>query len=121
MECPNCNAHIFEGDRFCGECGTDVSAATGQQTDIGNVNMESGTEQPQPGVSAGKDDRYIKTGLTFFRDVILRMGTMSVAERYTHLMPTINYRYFKVGYLFFLCNITVKVRRMFLTNVLSAL
>jgi len=25
MKCPNCNAEVFEGDKFCGECGYDLS------------------------------------------------------------------------------------------------
>lgn len=72
MQCPNCNAHIFEGDRFCGECGTDVSAVTGKQPDV-NTGFRS---EPQPTASARKGNTYFKTALTFFKNSILRPGSM---------------------------------------------
>lgn len=74
MQCPNCNAQIFENDRFCGECGTDVSAVTGKPA-------ASGTQQPQSGVSSKQSSTYFTTVLTFFKNAILRPGTLIGADK----------------------------------------
>lgn len=74
MQCPNCNAQIFESDRFCGECGTDVSAITGRPA-------ASGTQQTNAGATSNRSSTYFTTVLTFFKNAILRPGTMIGADK----------------------------------------
>lgn len=47
MHCPKCNAQIFEGDKFCGECGADVSSLSSKETfDPNNSNESKKNEAP---------------------------------------------------------------------------
>lgn len=33
LKCPNCNAEVFEGDKFCGNCGTPLTEDAKIQSD----------------------------------------------------------------------------------------
>lgn len=74
MQCPNCNAQIFEDDSFCGECGKDVSSTTGRSA-------ASGTQQTHAGASSNKSSTYFTTVLTFLKNAILRPGAMIGADK----------------------------------------
>lgn len=82
MQCPNCKAQIFEGDRFCGECGTDVSKITGYEPDNGHIKMVSDTnQQGKAGTSAPNSNTYFKTVLSFIKNSFLRPGRMIGADK----------------------------------------
>lgn len=77
MQCPNCHAQIFENDRFCGECGTDVSAVTMQQPADAARQQDhpdtGGHTQPKKNSNAGS---FFTTVLTFFKNSFLKPGSM---------------------------------------------
>ena len=45
MKCPNCSAQVFEEDKFCGECGQDLTKmkplAEDPEPVLNNVNQDS--------------------------------------------------------------------------------
>lgn len=87
MQCPNCNAQIFENDRFCGECGTDVSAVTMKQptdeTETG-VNDKAGQKtesKPAAQQRSNNAGTYFTTVLSFIKDAFIKPGTMIGSEK----------------------------------------
>ncbi len=51
MNCPTCGRPVTEGQRFCGNCGTDVQAASSFRT----VQNSAATSQPPPPGSTSYD------------------------------------------------------------------
>lgn len=47
MHCPKCNAQIFQGDKFCGECGANVSSLSSKETFAPN-NSNEGKKNEEP-------------------------------------------------------------------------
>lgn len=87
MKCPNCNAEVFEGDKFCGECGYDLSNHTPEPASK-NENMKEPESDDSMSSQAGhfnqgKDNRkngdaksYFIEALNFFKDSIVSPGKM---------------------------------------------
>lgn len=64
MKCPNCSAEIFEGDKFCGECGY---ALTGKSGDTIHTASESGFDKPA-GTQYATEDQTVG-GSSYFSEV----------------------------------------------------
>lgn len=82
MQCPNCNAPIFENDRFCGECGTDVSAVTMEQTATqteSKINTEDGQKTESKTAAQQKSNNagtYFTLVLSFIKNAFVKPGTI---------------------------------------------
>ncbi len=87
MKCPNCNAEIFEGDRFCGECGHNLSNIESpsddeQKTTVNRVKPEAGSKKPEnnnnyqstPEQGNEKTKAYFTEVTSFFKDAVLSPG-----------------------------------------------
>lgn len=84
MQCPNCNAQIFENDRFCGECGTDVSAVTMKQTAFQtehNINEEAGQQRKAAQKANSNANTYFTTVLSFIKNAFIKPGTLIAGDK----------------------------------------
>lgn len=83
MQCPNCNAQIFENDRFCGECGTDVSAVTMKQTapQTENNNEEAAQQRKAAQKANSNANTYFTTVLSFIKNAFIKPGTMIAGDK----------------------------------------
>lgn len=64
MNCPNCRSKIYEGDRFCGECGFDLKLSEVIVDDI-NIKQENTTDY------ANDTNTYFREVNSFIKNVIL--------------------------------------------------
>lgn len=77
MKCPNCNAEIFEGDNFCGECGYNLSNSEEEGSTINEsennaqYDQEDRTTNNQNGEQAKV---YFTEMLSFSKKAILSPG-----------------------------------------------
>lgn len=86
MRCPNCSAEIFEGDKFCGECGHALSEVNSENAihtapKSGNTDAEYGSEgvtNPDTHDRANNqpvgNNSYFYEVLSFFKAAILSPG-----------------------------------------------
>lgn len=84
MQCPNCNTQIFENDRFCGECGTEVSAVTMKQTATQNQSdaIEADSDHPKATQKSNSNtNTYFTTVLSFIKNTFIRPGTMIASDK----------------------------------------
>lgn len=78
MQCPNCNAAVFENDRFCGECGTDVSALTTKVENTTQTEQQSTAQASRPAArpAANSSNAYVKTALSFAKNALLKPASL---------------------------------------------
>lgn len=86
MKCPNCSAQVFEEDKFCGECGQDLTKmeplAGDSEPVLNNVNQSSDLKESEKNnnysSSANQGNEKAKTYFngvfSFFKDALLSPG-----------------------------------------------
>lgn len=86
MKCPNCSAEVFEEDKFCGECGQDLTkmepVAGKTESDVNEVKQDTYLKESEKNdnyngtASQGseKAKSYFTDVLSFFREAALSPG-----------------------------------------------
>lgn len=89
MECPNCGAEVFEGDKFCGECGHDVSNITHSGSDTEekpaqNIHNEQQSPTPEEPLSSNVNASYIfNEGWGMIKNAFIEPGKLIGSREYT--------------------------------------
>ena len=93
MKCPKCSAQVFEEDKFCGECGQDLTKMKPLEGDpdsvLNDANQDSDLKESEKinnynspaGQGNEKAKTYFSEVLSFFKDAVLSPGR-SIGRRY---------------------------------------
>src|SRR5699024_9729330 len=70
MKCPNCNSEIFEGDKFCGECGYNLSNLDSVSAEVEPEGSESENNAQYARDGGGSDNQRGEQAKAYFTEML---------------------------------------------------